>query len=795
MFKKSKNVLKFVTPASGISSKWREGLFTGNGTIGVNVLGSSSKEVVIVNHTDLWWQGNTGVLPDVSDKAKNIKKNLDALSFRDAESVLTNALNAKNYRPETAYPLPVCDFVLTTPVENTVTDYERAVNLETGEINVCYKDRGVRFDRNIFVSRQNNTIFYEITSTGNKKVNIDFTIVSHDKTNNRTANFESFDVNLTGNTKTDKDFVVFTSRNDDGTDFGCVAKVLCFGGVLTKTVDKFAVKGADRLVILAKVFVSAQKEVKVAELEEELSLIKTPYDKSLKEHATLHSKFINSTEIDLGGEVEDNDNLTVLKTKTGALTNGTIEKMYLYGKHLFACSCGNKVSPSGLFNGDYKAYRSTTENYLQLQRLFNFTFKSNLSKCLLPVFDRFYDNMDDYKKNSTRLYGCKGIFIPSLEAPESGLPGSTVPGVVMNYNVASYISSMIYQYFLQTDDLDFIKEKGFEIVEETALFYEDYLKENKNTKMFESAFGYSPFNTPSNIAGKSDEEFSIASNCVCDFVCASHVFSIMNQLCLTLNKEDKEIEKWQKLLEKIPDIEVDRDGFLKEYNTNVFETNHASPYIPHMFPYNIGFKSFENRRDFEDLVANTIKFRYKNCFGKFNSGNLIDMATALSTCGDSNSAFEVLSTLIKNFVTNNLILSSGDNNGMGVGVYESWPSFEIDKNIALCTCLQNMFVNANKNNISLFRNLPTSFAKGVVKNLMLDNQIKVDMDFNLKRGVLKLKLKSPKNTTVNLGLPNGYKKIKGIPADKVDSQMLLINGLSLQANKILSLKIYFKNLI
>ena len=195
MFKKSKNVLKFITPAGGIENKWREGLFTGNGTIGVNVLGSVSREVVVVNHTDLWWQGNTGVLPDVSDKTKNIKKNLDALSFRDAETVLTNALNAKNYKPELAYPLPVCDFVLNMPVENTATEYERAVNLETGEVNVSFKDRGVRFDRNLFVSRVNYTIFYEITSSGSKKVNVDFTIAAHDKTNNRTPDFDNFEIN------------------------------------------------------------------------------------------------------------------------------------------------------------------------------------------------------------------------------------------------------------------------------------------------------------------------------------------------------------------------------------------------------------------------------------------------------------------------------------------------------------------------------------------------------------------------------------------------------------------------
>ena len=67
------------------------------------------------------------------------------------------------------------------------------------------------------------------------------------------------------------------------------------------------------------------------------------------------------------------------------------------------------------------------------------------------------------------------------------------------------------------------------------------------------------------------------------------------------------------------------------------------------------------------------------------------------------------------------------------------------------------------------------------------------MEFNLKRGILKLSLKSPKNTTINLNLPNGLKKVKGVDPNLVDVQALAINGLSLQANKTCGLKIYFNN--
>ena len=100
-----------------------------------------------------------------------------------------------------------------------------------------------------------------------------------------------------------------------------------------------------------------------------------------------------------------------------------------------------------------------------------------------------------------------------------------------------------------------------------------------------------------------------------------------------------------------------------------------------------------------------------------------------------------------------------------------------------------------KNNITVFKNLPTEFNKGSVTNLVLNNQIKLDMEFNLKRGLLKLKVKSPKNTVINLLLPDGLKKVKGVDPTKVELENKQISNLSLQANKVVNIKVMFKNTV
>lgn len=785
-----KNILKFVTPST---NAWKDGLVTGNGEVGLNVYGGPGREVVLVNNAKLCWKGYTGVLPDVSDKVKNIVKSLNESKYREAENTLTNALKAKNYKPELSYPLPLCDFVLKQNLTSSYNEYKRELNLENSEVSSEFKVKNIKFNREIFVATPSNIICYNVYCSGNKNLSGSFTINQHDLADSFDVSAcEGVEVKLPFTVKTDKDMVIYTCRNEDGTDFGCVAKVMCFGGALTKDADTFYFKNADRIFIIAKTFVLGQKEKEIEKIKEEFSLFKNPYDKLLKENAVVRSKQFKKTEINLNGRNLDNMNLELLNLKTTSnLPLSLMENLYNYGKHLYLSLGSNFSMSCGLFNGNYKATESTTSNFLQLQRFVNFSFKAGLCGVVKEILERFYDNLDDYKKNATRIFGCKGIYIPSVESPESGLPGDTAPNVIMNYNVAAYVVSMIYKYYVLTKDEEFMQQKGFELVEETGFFYEDFLKENKTTNVFETLFGYSPFSTPSNI-GITDG-VSIANNCVADFACAKYVFAVLNELCLTLNKTDKELEKWQKLLDKIPDAEVDKDGILKEYNGKTFETNNHSPYIPHLFPYNIGLKTIENRRDFDELVANTVKHRFINSCGKFTSSELCDMATALATCGDGANSYEILSVIAKNFLRDNLVFDNYDFASSGIGVYKNYEVLNLDKNLGFCNAMQNLFVNSSKNNIYLFKTLPKVIQKGSVKNLMLDNNIKCDMDFNNKRGIVKVMLKANANMSVKVYLPQGFKKVKGVDATLVDNQYLCLNNLSLPENKVVTLKIYYKN--
>ena len=69
--KKSKSTLVSYTPAGWWAETWREGLFCGNGKIGANIFGGAALEQILLNHSDLVWQGRISVVPDADSALPN----------------------------------------------------------------------------------------------------------------------------------------------------------------------------------------------------------------------------------------------------------------------------------------------------------------------------------------------------------------------------------------------------------------------------------------------------------------------------------------------------------------------------------------------------------------------------------------------------------------------------------------------------------------------------------------------------------------------------------------------------
>jgi alpha-L-fucosidase 2 len=225
--------------------------------------------------------------------------------------------------------------------------------------------------------------------------------------------------------------------------------------------NSLRIKGADKILVLIKPFIESSREKEWKNIKAELAGIKLTYDKLLKEHSGLHGRLFSSADIDFDA---DNRDAFIEDLLADAQENGAgaalAEKLWAFGRYLTVCCTtadSRPIAPYGLWCGDYKAVSSAVR-YGYLQMFYNHIFAGNLSEFALSLFHTLEVNIDDLKKNSARLFGTRGIMVPCVMAPGSGLIGAIEPEVLHFTGCAAMIAQLFYEYYLFTDDMKFLSQ-------------------------------------------------------------------------------------------------------------------------------------------------------------------------------------------------------------------------------------------------------------------------------------------------------------------------------------------------
>ena len=564
--------------------------------------------------------------------------------------------------------------------------------------------------------------------------------------------------------------------------------------------EKFAkIKDATSLYVFAKPFVnSINPNSDVERIKQELANNNSSFEKMLITQEKNFSAKINSDTFEISKDKTSFVESELIKLKTQELSLSLLEDLYYYGKYLFYSLGSIAIESDCLFMDKRQTYVDcspfdfdkcepllvASENYLKLSRIFLTSFAGPYYIQLKDFLLLVYNSLPDLKANSLNIYNCQGAFVPSVFSSEGAQVGCSKPDVLFNKCASAQLFALICAYYSFSDDKEFMINFGYELASQIGKFYLSALKLNKTSKMYEVPFGISPFSAP---LGKQN---MLASNVTCDFECAKYVFFGMSILSKEFDADESAPSMWQAEYSKVPDVEVDKDGVIKEYASTIYETDNSSPNISHVFPYNIGFRAVGAKRDYDFLVLSTVKSRFIKSVGALSSRELSDIALALATCLDGIDAFEILQLLIRAFSQKNLLFTSNDQSNLGLGLARRNNFINIDVNTLVTHCLQNMFVVYSLNKVYLFKNLPKRFKKITFNNLILCHGLSISMQINNSRHVVKLKLLSNKARTIDLFLPTTYRKHKGVK-DRVDRQEMVLKDVLLSKDKPLRLKIYY----
>ncbi len=791
--RKPKNTLKFSRPSSWWGSQWREALPLGNGVLGASVYGGAADDCIMLTHGDLWWQGKDSVLQDVSDKVKDVRAKIDGGDFVAAEKILSTELIRKGYRPQLSYPLPLCDFIIEMNSVRGVKEYSRVLDMESAEASVSFKDGTTRFVRNVFVSRARDIIVYEIARVGQKNIDATFRFDIHDKFNARTPVAVSATPENV-NKKCENYWLYYSARSSTGADFGAVAKINFFAGKQEVTDDGITVTGAEKILVIIKPFIEAQREKAWKECKASIMEIKLPYDKLLKEHETLHQKLFLSAEVDFACDDTDEfvDNSIAHAVQSGETDASLLNKLWAYGRYLMITGSrpdARPFAPYGLWCGDYKAVDAQINAAGDLQAVYDMTQTGNLNDFAESVFRLYESVMPSLKYNASRLYGCRGIFVPYTTSPSTGYLGEVYESMIHFTGVAGWLGNLFYDYALYTDDQKFLKARALPFMKEAATFYEEFFK-LVDLKYYESSPSYSPFTTPGNLTG-TGEEHAIAKNATVDFAVARNLLKNLIEGSKAAAVYKAEVIKWEDMLKKIPPYKLNPDGTVSEFIDDRCTDNPNSPSLAMYYPVYPDYRLRDNA-ELTKAFAATARKKSVSARSEMTASALARYAEIFARLGDGDAAYEQINALVRGMAMNNLVFAADDWRGMGSGKKSIWAQPVPYVNAIVTGAIQETLVQSTPDTIQLLPALFGGTAKGSLSGFQTRAGVEVtSMEWDVARGTLIARLKAKHATVIDVQLPKTAKAPKKIDAEKFDDSCGLLIGLKLAANRPVVLDIRF----
>jgi alpha-L-fucosidase 2 len=561
---KTNNLLWYRTPALNWMT---DALPMGNGRMGAMFFGGVKKDRLLINESSLWSGAcSNDENPALAQAMPRIRELLAAGDIPAANALYkkTGAFPRRNFGDYQ----PFCDLLLEFPKAGTEPqEYCRSLDIERGVGEVSYRDGGIRYRREYFVSYPDQVVVVRLSADHPGSITLRVTQQCPHKKSTVTI-------------EDGHDLVMAGQMHASHVLYGSRVRVLADGGTLMTNGTCISVADADSVILLlaaktdyAMHLPDCRTDIDVAAVVH--AQINSAATKGFKQllaaHEADHGALFNRVSLTLPTSAEraalptdqriaayqrDTDN----KIPCGG-DPGLESLLFHYGRYLMIASSrqgGLPANLQGIWNGSKKpSWNSDYHTDINIEMNYWLCGPTDLSECFIPFSDYATFLNESGRAVAHKYFHADGAYVNIYSNPW-GYAGVRWlwPGA------GGWLAQNLYDNFLFSGDMNYLRHVAYPNMKESCEFLLDLLVSYKGGPL-----AIAPSISPEvNIKYTDGKRYRISAGAAMDQQIAHDLFSNTIEAAELLKIDQKLVQRLRNALDHLsPPVRVRKNGLIQEW--------------------------------------------------------------------------------------------------------------------------------------------------------------------------------------------------------------------------------------